>query len=70
MIYAVNYKFHKEREEKNNPNKAIIIVLDNLRSHKVISTTFVRHIDDMRNTIYKGGFLLAYQKDWLRCRLA
>jgi putative transposase len=78
--------------KKNNPNKASIIILDNLKSHKVedvkaeakrlaielvflppyspdlnsieyiwksirrvISTTFVRHMDDMRNTI-KGAF--------------
>jgi len=80
---------------KNNPGKAIIIVLDNLKSHKVegvkveakglgielvflppyspdlnpieyvwksikriISTTFVRHVDDMRNTVKEASYRL------------
>jgi putative transposase len=80
---------------KNNPGKGIIIVLDNLKSHKVeevkaeaeklgielvflppyspdlnpiefiwksikrvISTTFVRHMDDMRNTIKEAFYRL------------
>ncbi|MCX9085821.1 MAG: IS630 family transposase [Candidatus Methanoperedens sp.] len=81
--------------KKNNPNKGIIIILDNLKSHKVeevkaeakrlgielvflppyspdlnpieyiwksikrvISTTFVRHMDDMRNTIKEAFYRL------------
>jgi putative transposase len=81
--------------KKNNPNKASIIVLDNLKSHKVedvkaeakglgielvflppyspdlnsteymsksikrvISTTFVRYMDDMRNTIKEAFYRL------------
>jgi hypothetical protein len=43
---------------KNNLNKAIIIVVDNLKSHKVISTTFVRHMDDMRTTIKEAFYRL------------
>jgi len=80
---------------KNNPGKAIIIVLDNLKSHKVkevkaeaeklgielvflppyspdlnpieyvwksikriMSTTFVRHVDDIRNTIKEAFYRL------------
>ena len=91
---------------KNNPGKAIIIVLDNLRSHKVeevkaeaerlgielvflppyspdlnpieyvwksikrvISTTFVRHVDDMRNTVkeafYRLTKKLSFAAAWL-----
>jgi putative transposase len=81
--------------KKNNPNKGTIIILDNLKSHKVervkaeakrlgielvflppyspdlnpieyvwksikrvISTTFVRHMDDMRNAIKEAFYRL------------
>jgi putative transposase len=91
---------------KKNPGKGIIIVLDNLKSHKaeevvkeaerlgielvflppyspdlnpieyiwksikrIISITFIRHIDDMRNVIkeafYRLSQKLSFAADWI-----
>jgi len=89
-----HHKFHKEDEEEQ-PRQGIIIVLDNLKSHKVeeveveaerlgielvflppyspdinpieyvsksikriISTTFVRHVNAMQNTIKEAFYRL------------
>ena len=53
-----HYRFHKEGDEKHNPGKAIIVVLDNLKRHKGEEVKA-----EAEQLVIELVFLLSYSRD-------